>query len=107
MIIVGAAVAGEEGEGDADGEVVEDAAVAGAEAGGGGEGLGQVGGIGDGDANRHDCDLEEKKQDRMHGGWRRARRDRGEARDHREEALSAEDRRIEIGNGESKGLRGD
>lgn len=83
MIIVRAAVAGEESERAAAGDVVKEAAVAAAETGAGGEGLGQVAGVGDADANRHGCDLGETEQDRMHGGWRRKRRDRGEPRDHR------------------------
>lgn len=91
MIMVGAAVAGEEGEGKASGDVVEETAVAAAEAGVGGEGLGHVAGVGGSDSNRHGCDLGKAEQDRIHGGWRRTRRDRGEPRDHREEAVTVEE----------------
>lgn len=79
MTRVGMAVAGEEGERAAAGDVVEEAAVSAAEAGRGGEGLDQVAGVGDGDANRHGCDVGEAEQDRIHGNRRRERRDREDA----------------------------
>lgn len=75
--------AGEEGEGPA-GIVEEAAGPAAPSPGGGGEALGQVAGVGDGDPDRHNHEVEAPAEDRMQRGRRRTPREpRGSPRDHR------------------------